>query len=452
MDKIWLILKREYTTRVFKKSFLLVTLLAPLGIALIAVAAGFLAASDSSTSKIAVVDNTGIFSTDKFPKAKTTYTVVPESLEAMKQTYTAKGYDILVNIPKLDSLDITKMSVQYYSGEKLSIANISDIEDNIEDVIKDYKIEKSVFGKEAIDKLKMKIDLENGLGSDGISGGEDKGIVGDKSSKLSSVIATGLSYMMGFLMYMVIFLFGSMVMRSVMEEKINRIIEVMISSVKPFQLLLGKVLGVGLVGLTQLGIWMILIPVVLIGVSAIFPEITGGAASAQSAAQAAEMMEQMKDTTDFNVANVIMEIKAMNWWLILPSFIVFFFGGYFLYSSLFAAVGASVSDDLAEGQQLMLPITIPVILALVMIPAVFNNPNGNIAIFGSMFPLFSPILMPARLPFDPPIWQVLLSIFFLICGVLFFTWIAARIYRVGILMYGKKVTFKELGKWIFYKG
>ena len=144
-------------------------------------------------------------------------------------------------------------------------------------------------------------------------------------------------------------------------------------------------------------------------------------------------------------------IRSLNWLLILPSFIVFFFGGYFIYSSLFAAVGSAMGDDLGEGQQLMMPIFIPVIIAISLVFPVLNNPNGSLAVYGSMFPLFSPILMPARLPFDPPLWQVLLSIAILIASVIFMTWVAGRIYRVGILMYGKKVTFKEIGRWLFVK-
>lgn len=249
------------------------------------------------------------------------------------------------------------------------------------------------------------------------------------------------------MMYIVIFVYGSMVMRSVMEEKINRIVEVVISSVKPFTLMLGKIIGVGLVGLTQLTIWMILIPILLVIVSA-----TVGVDTTSTSGDAEEIIKQMEASGQFNIPLLITEIKSLNWLLIVPSFVIFFLGGYFIYSSLFAAVGSAIGDDLGEGQQLMMPIIIPVILAFIMVPAVFNDPDGPIAVFGSMFPLFSPIVMSARLPFDPPVWQVLLSIVILIASVIFMTWMAGRIYRVGILMYGKKVNFKELGKWLFYKG
>ena len=166
--------------------------------------------------------------------------------------------------------------------------------------------------------------------------------------------------------------------------------------------------------------------------------------------QAAEAMKGMQEQPDM-IAKVLTEIKAINWAFIIPVFIIYFLGGFFIYSSLFAAVGSAVSDDLNESQQLMVPLMIPVIIAFIMLPAVFNDPDGKVALFGSLFPLFSPIIMPARLTFDPPMWQVALSLLFLVIGVIFFAWLAGRIYRVGIFMYGKKVTFKEIGKWIFYK-
>jgi len=241
-----------------------------------------------------------------------------------------------------------------------------------------------------------------------------------------------------------------MVMRSVMEEKINRISEVMISSVKPFDLMLGKVIGVGAVGLTQLAIWLVLVPSVAI----IAQLILGGGADASQlqeiAMAGADNPAQSLGDLDF--AGIMAEVKAMNWFLIIPIFVLFFFGGYFIYSSMFAAVGSAMGDDMGEGQQLMMPIFIPVILAFVMLQGVLTNPNGGMAVFGSIFPLFSPILMPARLAFNPPVWQIILSIVLMVLTCIFFAWLAGRIYRIGILMYGKKVNFREVGKWIFYKG
>ncbi len=444
MSKLWLIVQREYIIRVRKTSFILATILTPLGIGLIACVSGYLASTSmNSQKKIALIDEAGSLNADNMSNDQYLYTKSLESLSELKDDYIEEGYDLVIEVPKLEDLKAKKHTVNFYSSEKLSLISLEKIERSLSRELKNYKISKSDIDQETLDQLEINVSMENAnaINADGADS--------DKSSKMSIIISSVLSYVMGFLMYIVIFVYGSMVMRSVMEEKINRIVEVVISSVKPFTLMLGKVMGVGLVGLTQLMIWMILIPTLLVVVSATMG--LDNAAGATSA-DAAEVMKQMEDSGAFNLSQTINEIKQLNWLLILPSFVVFFLGGYFIYSSLFAAVGSAIGDDLGEGQQLMMPIIIPVILAFVMVPAVFNDPDGPISVFGSMFPLFSPIVMPARLPFDPPVWQVILSIIILIGSVIFMTWMAGRIYRVGILMYGKKVNFKELGKWLFYKG
>lgn len=442
MEKLWLIIKREYLSRVTKKTFILATILTPLAIGLIGVVAGYFASNDTSEKRIAIVDQSGYITPESIGKSSSyTYEFPSKPIESLRESYTEEGYDVLIDLPRLSSLDETKLDAVFYSKDKMSLIALEGIEEDLDDAYERYKYNNSGIEKSKLDALKMKVSLENGK--------TDEDGVGDSSSKMAIVISTALSYIMGFLMYMVIFIYGSMVMRSVMEEKISRIVEVMISTVKPFQLMLGKITGVGLVGLTQLAIWIVLIPIIMMVVSSVFGLTDVGATG--EAAQVIEQLEQAEGGKEM-IAEVLMEIRNMNWTLIIPVFIIFFLGGYFIYSSLFAAIGSAMGDDLGEGQQMMLPITIPVILAFVMIPSVFNNPNGTTAVFGSMFPLFSPILMPARLPFDPPLWQVLLSIVILIASIVFFAWLAGRIYRVGILMYGKKVSFKEIGKWIFYKG
>lgn len=443
MNKTLLIIKREYVSRVLKKSFLLVTLLTPLGIGLVIFLAGLFAAKGSqSTKRIVVKDESAMLSAKALEGKEITYELSNELLDSLKKNYVDKGYDILVHVPPYVDDTVATHQISYFSKEKLSLLQIEKIEEKMENVFRDFKLEHSTLDKVALKKLDVNVKLENAMLSE-----NNKDAVGDKSSKFSSAIASGLSYGMGFLMYIVIFVFGSMVMRSVMEEKINRIVEVMISSVKPFQLMLGKIIGVGLVGLTQLAIWMIIIPIII----TVAGVAMGGPATTPEMAQTTEAIQKIQQENPEVMQVFLKELSSINWALILPVFVIFFLGGYFIYSSLFAAVGSAVGDDLGDSQQLMMPLTIPVILAMVMIPAVFTNPNGPLAVFGSMFPLFSPIIMPARLPFEPPIWQIALSIFFLVAGVISFTWVAARIYRVGILMYGKKVTFKELGKWMFYK-
>lgn len=447
MNKLWLIIQREYLSRVKKKSFIIATLLTPIAFGLLMFGSGYLAAKGGNESKSLLVKDDGNYIAnyiDTSGSAK--YTFSDADINSLKESYADDGYDMLIHIPVMDSLSVRKMEAQFYSSEKPSLITVERIENRISRAIEKYKLANSTVDKSTIDGLKMSITLENGKVRDGETG-KDEG-KGDASSKAAIGIATGLSGFMGFLMYMVIFIYGSMVMRSVMEEKINRIVEVMISSVKPVYLMLGKIIGVGLVGLTQLIIWIGLILIIFIVASSYF-----GMDAASSMASNPEAAELMKQANDSNfMSEMFNEVKSLNWALILPAFIVYFLGGYFIYSSLFAAVGSAIGDDLGEGQQLTMPIVIPVIMAMLMLQPVLSNPNGPLAVFGSMFPLFSPILMPARLPFDPPLWQVGVSMLILIASVVLFAWIAGRIYRVGIFMYGKKVSFKEIGKWLFYKG
>ncbi len=449
MNKLWLIIKREYLVRVKKKSFIITTLLTPIGIGLLVVLSAYLTAKGGQASKnVLVKDDSGIFSEAKVQSKLFSYDFSKAPLDKLKEDYKEQSYDLLVYIPEFTDLSETKHEVEYYSQEKLSISTIESIESKIGSAFKEYKISQSGIGRDVYDSFRMNIELENGASGADKDGNEKSGE--DTSSKLSILIGTLLGGLMGFIMYLVIFIYGSMVMRSVMEEKINRIVEVIISSVKPTQLMLGKVLGVGGVGLTQLAIWLILIPTVVIGAGL----IVGGGADPATLQELSNQAGNIptEDLNNFEFNNVIRELTNMNWWLIIPVFVLFFFGGYFIYSSLFAAVGSAMGDDMGEGQQLMLPIMLPVILAFIMMQGTLQNPNGGMAIFGSLFPLTSPIIMPSRLAFDPPIWQVGLSIILMLLSCWFFAWLAGRIYRVGILMYGKKITFKELGKWIMYKG
>jgi ABC-2 type transport system permease protein len=236
-----------------------------------------------------------------------------------------------------------------------------------------------------------------------------------------------------------------MVMRSVMEEKMNRIVEVMISSVRPFYLMMGKIIGVGGVGLTQIIIWAILIPLVVLGARLAFDF------DPQQIRLDEGVTELNQEDIELAISQVMLELKAVNWWIIIPCFILFFIGGYIIYSSLFAAIGSAMSDDLGESQALSLPITIPVILALYIMFVAVRVPDSTLAVWASIFPFFSPIVMPARLAFGPPIWQILLSLLLLFGAAIFCVWISGRIYRVGILMYGKKGSFKEIWKWMMMK-
>jgi len=444
MNKLWLIIKREYLTRVKKKSFILVTLLTPLSLGLIIfVSAYFTMQADKIEKNIIISDKSGALSEHPLESKYLTFSYTDKDVSDVEQSYIDDGYDIFVDIPSINDWAQKDYEVSYYAKDKLSLTTIESLERKISSSIRAYKIDKSTLDRDELKSLETSVTFENALA---LKEG-DTDIKGDTSSKMQSGIAMGLSYLMAFMMYMVIFVFGSMVMRSVMEEKINRIVEVIISSVKPFQLMLGKLMGVGLVGLTQLSIWILLIPLIMAGVGMFF----GGGMEANSAQidQATELAKDMG--SEFSIPNLISEFNAFNWWLIIPSFVVFFLGGFFIYSSLYAAVGSMISEDMGEANQFMLPIMVPVILGIIMIPYVMSNPDGVLSVAASMFPLTSPIVMPARLPYEPALWQLLLSIIILLAAIIFFVWLSGRIYRVGIFMYGKKISFKEVGKWLTYK-
>jgi ABC-2 type transport system permease protein len=440
-SKIWIVARREYLSRVQKKSFILVTLLTPLGIAMFSVIIGFIMnAGSNADHHVVIKDDTGIIrqiaSEDKsFP-----FQFSDKDLNILKEDYTSLGYDLLVYVPALRDSSTMRISASYYGKEKPSLVLLESIESKLSDQIEIYRMRKSNIDQKLLDSFRADISLENGaMDPNDPSGSAATG-------KLNIIIGTALGGVMGFMMYLVIFIYGSMVMRSVMEEKLSRIVEVMVSSVRPINLMLGKLIGVGGVGLTQLALWAVLIPIVLTVVAAFLPGVDNTHFS--SMANVAQVDQHAAD--GFSAQQIIAAIFNIKWWLILPVFIIFFLGGYFIYSSLFAAMGSAINEDMGEGQQLMMPIVIVVLIAFYMLFPVLSNPNGNLAIFASLFPLFSPIIMPARLAFDPPWWQVVLSIILMLLTVWFFIWITSRIYRVGILMYGKKVTIREMIKWLRY--
>lgn len=440
-NKIWIVARREYLSRVQKKSFILVTLLTPLGIALFSVLVGLImSAGGNGDQKIVIKDDTGIIqkiaSEDKdFP-----YEFSTKDVSVLKEDYASLGYDVFVYVPALRDSATMRISASYYSKEKPSLVLLESIESKLADQIEIYRMRKSNIDQKLLDSFKATISLENGaMDPNDLSSSAATG-------KLNIIIGTALGGIMGFMMYMVIFIYGSMVMRSVMEEKLSRIVEVMVSSVRPIQLMMGKLIGVGGVGLTQLAIWAVLIPILLLVVTAFLP---GADPSQLSDMQNMSQVDQ-ESFDGFSGQQIIAAIFNVKWWLILPVFILFFLGGYFIYSSLFAAMGSAINEDMGEGQQLMLPIVLIVLIAFYMLFPVLSNPNGNLAIFASLFPLFSPIIMPARLAFDPPWWQIVLSILLMLGTVWFFIWLTSRIYRVGILMYGKKATIREMIKWLRY--
>jgi len=436
MNKLGLIIRREYLTRVTRRSFILATLLTPLGFAVFFVVVGLIFSYESDDSqRIAIVDQGNILNKSIKDDENLYFKFVNDNLETLRDDFEDSDYDGIVVLPEITNLLDKTYTFYYYSDKQPTLDVETLIQSRIRSSIRDYKIEQLQLDRQQLEALDTRVELDP----------EPIDPEGDDASKLTGAIAAGIGSIMGIIMYFVVFIYGMMVMRSVMEEKTNRIVEVMISSVRPFQLMLGKIIGVGAVGLTQVAIWAILIPLTSMLVNLFFGFDTSQMDSAAAAS------EVNTDDMESMIMLAMNEISSQNWLLIFPLFVIYFLGGYFLYSSLFAAVGSAMGDDLGEGQSLTLPITIPVIIAFYIMIVAIQAPNSSLAVWSSIFPLFSPIVMPARLAFDPPVWEILLSVALLIATAIFFVWLSSRIYRVGILMYGKKVNLKELSKWIFYR-
>lgn len=437
MHKLWLIIKREYLTRVTRRSFILATLLTPLAIGLFVVVITLIFSYESDDAKrIAVIDEGGILSGTIASQSNIYFKRVDADLEDLKSRMAEEDYNAILYLPPVTDVLDREYAAYFYSDEKLTLDIEPAITRGVSRALREYKINQLQLDKRQLEALDTDIELEPRPIT--VSAENNTG-------RLSSKIAAALGFIMGVVMYLTVFIYGMMVMRSVMEEKTSRIVEVMISSVRPFQLMMGKIIGVGAVGLTQLAIWLILFPVIIILASLLVGvdpnQMQGAPAAGQVSPDEAQLL----------FSQITEELSRQNWWLIIPSFILYFLGGYFIYSALFAAVGSAMGDDLGEGQALTIPITIPVLLAFYIMMVSVEAPNSSLAVWSSIFPLFSPIVMAARIPYEPPIWQIALSMVLLISTAIGLVWVSGRIYRVGILMYGKKGSFKELLRWMFVK-
>ncbi len=437
MSKLGIIIKREYLSRVKKRTFILTTLGIPLLFVAFSVFMGYLANSTKEKVKIAVVDESGVFEQKLWDSSKhnsITYFKI-EQLAALKEEYVKKEYTCLLHITKFTNVPDTS-NVKVYSESSLSLDATDYLKERMNAVYQQKVMEQAGMSKVAIDSFNnLSVSFKN--------------IPKDKK-ETSANSASAIGYISGFLIYIIMFIYGSMVMRSVMEEKTNRIAEVIISSVKPFELMMGKVVGVALVGLTQFLLWVVLMGI--LGTVAI--KFFGADASALAQNPMMSGNPQITQAMQQAAANPTKMQAAMsafakiNWFQIIGCFVLFFLGGYFLYASLFAAVGSMVNEDVQEAQQLTLPITMPIILGFFISMQASRDPNSGLAIFGSMFPLTSPLVMMSRIPYGIPTWQIVLSLLILVATFIGTTWIAAKIYRTGILMYGKKLTWKDAFKWI----
>ncbi len=441
MSKLGLIIRREYLTRVTKKSFIIGTLLAPLGLLVyMLVIVGLTKYESGGQLTVALLDEAGMLKQIPDDKAVRYISGAGKTLDQLKEEVKEKKIDGVLRIPPLGSFQKKEHTIFYYSDDRLAPEKSGAIEGKIADKIRDFKIDSLRIDRKSLETL----DTEVSIDPESISGAED-------DSKYTAGIGLAIGGIMAFIMFFMVMLYGQMVMKSVMEEKTNRIVEVMMSSVRPFDLMLGKIIGAGAVGLTQVLCWVVLSG----AVTMLVPLFVGGpdTAAMQGAMNPGGMPMPDPDQMQGEGMRLMAELAKQNWGMIAFSFIIFFLGGYFIYSSLFAAIGSAMGDDLGEGQSLVLPIMIPIILAFyITVFAGVRNPNSGLMVFASMFPLFSPIVMPFRMAFNPPWWQVGLSLLLVVISAFFFVWLAGRIYRVGILLYGKKVNLKEISKWLFYKG
>ncbi len=439
MSKLGIIIKREFVAKVRNKSFIVMTFLSPLLMVGIGYLVYFLSKKNNEKVKeIVYVDHSKLFTDEDFADKKTVKYEDYSDLsfeEAKKKVEEGKFYGMLY-IPKQDTLQLLASSIEFYSNATPSVGTIESLERKIEGRLRQIRLNQ------------LGINLVDLKSSDYNASIKINNFSGEKSSKMSSWIKIGAGAISGYFLMMFVIIYGTSVMRSVIEEKTSRIIEVIVSSVKPFQLMLGKIIGNGTAGLLQFTIWSIIITIVLTVSSSIFGI---DMAEAQTSRMTPEQMEAIKQSASGG-EQLVREFLNLPLGLIFVLFIFYFLGGYFLYSSVFAAIGAAVDNE-TDTQQFMLPVMLPLILGVyVGFATVISDPNGPISTIFSMIPFTSPIVMLMRVPFGVPWYEIVISMILLLVTFVFMVWFAAKIYRVGILMYGKKPSYKDLYRWLKYKG
>ena len=416
MHKIWLIIKREYLVRVRKKSFIIMTILGPILMAALLIVPTFLATQTQEERIIALNEDVNyILEDSEFIH----FTTIPTSeAELLKTDFSESPFYALLY---LEGENFT-----LYSNQQISLSVSKSIERQLEQLIEHEKLKILGIDLQMLEDASTEINITTKIIS-------EDGFTSNSQAEASM----GIGFISGILIYMFIFMYGTMVMRGVIEEKTSRIVEVIISSVKPFQLMMGKILGVALVGLTQFVLWIILTIIISTVAELAFLDANVMVTEMNSSDQSVILAQVAEFTGGINLLQIFL------------AFIFYFLAGYLMYSALFAAVGSAVDTE-ADTQQFVLPITIPLILSFVLITPIMENPDGTLAFWMSMIPFTSPVIMMVRLPFGVANWELSLSIGILITSFIATTWLAGRIYRTGILMYGKKATYKEIWKWLKY--
>ena len=451
MNKILLIIQREYLTRVKKKSFIIMTIIGPILMAALFIVPVFIAQHSGSEKKlIGVLDETGLFH-DKFKNSDDIiFHYVYTDLNSAKDQMLKNEDYALLYIPKTQ-LALPTSAVLYSNLQP----NIN-VKSYVKRVMnKEIEGEKLIYNIDRLnlspDDRKIALDIPKSIKTS-INLTTIKVMGEGEEEKTFTELSMVLGIFSGVLIYFFIFLFGAQVMRGVIEEKTSRIVEIIVSSVKPFQLMFGKILGIAMVGLTQFLLWIILTFTIVGVFQVIFPENLPNKNSEllmENSGFGQNLNTQTIPETSDEMSKVFEAIASINFEIMILSFIFYFIGGYLLYGALFAAIGSAVDNE-TDTQQFMLPITIPLILSLILAQFVIENPEGSLAFWLSIIPFTSPIIMMVRIPFGVPYFDLFLSMFLLVIGFLTTTWLAAKIYRTGILMYGKNVNYKELWKWIKY--
>ncbi|TKB99338.1 ABC transporter permease [Pedobacter cryotolerans] len=443
MNKVLLIISREYLSRVKKKSFIVMTFLTPLLIAGIYGLIGYFTYKGikDTHDKVAVVSTNTTLTEKLATDENIEYQYVNKPLDVMKKSLSKSDYDYILYLPEFTLAE--PKGVQLFGEKQAGMSLNNRISGDLEELIRNQKLKQSGISQTDLDQLKTSVDIDT----------KKIAIETGKEEASSAGASTIIAFIAGILMFMFIMLYGIQVMRGVIEEKTSRIIEVMISSVKPFQLMMGKIIGIALVGLTQFILWIVLtLTISTIAATVLIDkaDVKKIAASSQNGSTVGASQEQIQ-AAQGPIGDIQKSLAGLDFGKIVTVFIFFFIGGYLFYSALYAAIGSAVDSE-TETQQFMMPVMMPLLLGYALsLSVVTNDPYGNVAFWLSMIPFTSPIAMVVRLPYGVPGWELALSMAILVVGFIFTVWVASRIYRVGILMYGKKTTFKEMFKWFTYK-
>lgn len=437
MNKILLIIQREYLSRVKKKSFIVLTILVPMLFMGMFAMIGYLAMKGDDLGdekKVQVIDESGEFANKMVNSKSVVYTFSNDNFDSARKNFIDNGYAFLLHIPPASS----PAPIELLSDKKPSANTIETVETALSKIAEARRLKAAGIDTAVLSQAQKRIEIKAKQITE----------AGEKDAQTYTAYAIG--FLSAFLIYICLFIYGTQVMRGVIEEKVSRIVEVVISSVRPFQLMMGKIIGVGLVGLTQFALWIIIsVTLSTVGGTLMAGKMQSRVEQVTSASNVKAVKKVQTPESSMSVIKESLENIPITY--TVGCFLFYFLFGYMLYSAVFAAAG-SAADNETETQQFTIPVTLPLIFTFALAQSfIINNPDSSLSVWLSMIPFTSPIAMMIRIPFGVPAWQLGLSMLLLILGFMFTTWMAARIYRVGILMYGKKASYRELVKWFMYK-